>query len=210
MFYTLLNKLILRWKLGHSLLRIKGRAKIRIKKSASIQQRSSGKLTLGYGDCTIARFTHSGCNLNLMSQSQLILSGNSMIGLGSALTLEENATLSLGSSTYICAGATIRVAHKVTIGDQCAISWNVTIMDSDFHEYALEDGTIPEKTKEVIIGNNVWIGNNVLILKGVHIGDNAIIAAGSVVTKNVPEGSVVAGNPAKIIKSGVKPINPKF
>jgi len=83
-------------------------------------------------------------------------------------------------------------------------------MDSDFHEYALADGTIPLKTKEVIIGNNVWIGNNVLILKGVSIGDNAIIAAGSVVTKNVPEGSVVAGNPAKMIKSGVKPINPKF
>ncbi len=210
MLHTLWNKLIVYWKFHHTLLRIKGKAKIRIKKNASIVQKTKGQLTLGYGDCTIARFTHTGCNLNLMKNSQLILNGNSKIGLGSALTLEENATLELGSSTYICAGATIRVAHKVSIGEQCAISWNVTIMDSDFHEYALEDGTVPLKTKEIVIGNNVWIGNNVLILKGVKIGNNAIIAAGSVVTKNVPESTVVAGNPAKIIKNGVKPINPKF
>ncbi len=210
MLSTLWNKLIVYWKFHHLLIRIKGKAKIRIKKGASITQRTQGKLIVGYGDCTIACFAHTGCNLNLMKNSRLILNGNSKIGLGSALSLEENATLELGSSTYICAGATIRVAHKVSIGDQCAISWNVTIMDSDFHEYTLEDGTVPLKTKEVVIGNNVWIGNNVLILKGVTIGDNAIVAAGSVVTKNVPEGTVVAGNPAKIIKNGVKPINPKF
>lgn len=163
MLYTLLNKLILRWKPRHSLLCIKKRAKLHIKKSASVQH-INGKPTLGYGDCTIARFTQTRCNLNLMSHSQLILNGNSMIGLGNVYTLEENTTLSLG----ICARATIRVANKATIS------------------------------------------NNIFILERLNIGDNAIIAAGSIVTKNVPDGSVVASNPAKIIKSGVTPINPKF
>lgn len=210
MIYTLLNRLILLWKLGKNTILIKGRAKIRIKSGVSVHRSMDGKLTIGYGDCTIARFTYTGCNINLMKNSTLKLSGNSMIGLGSAVTVEDNAQLEIGSSSYICAGATIRVAKRIVIGDQCAISWNVTIMDSDFHEYYASEGVIPEKTKEVIIGNNVWIGNNVLILKGVTIGDNAIIAAGSVVTKNVPNGTVVAGNPAKIVKTGVTPINPKF
>lgn len=210
MLSTLWNKLIVYWKFHHLLIRIKGKAKIRIKKGASVTQRTQGKLIVGYGDGAIARFTHTGCNINLMQHSRLVLNGNSKIGLGSALTLEEGAVFEIGNSTYISAGATLRSAQKISIGDQCAISWNVTILDSDFHEYTLEDGSLSVKTKEVKIGNNVWIGNNVLILKGVTIGDNAIIAAGSVVTKSVPHGTIVAGNPAKIIKSGVTPTNLKF
>jgi acetyltransferase-like isoleucine patch superfamily enzyme len=204
------NALILWWKLGTQVLSCKGRLKSRIRRGAKIIVKSPGKLLLGYGDCTIAQFSWSGFNLNLMRDSQLIINGNSQIGLGSALTVGEDAIFEIGKSTYICAGATIRVAKKVIIGNSCAISWNVTIMDSDFHEYRLEDGTIPDMTKEVVIGDNVWIGNNVLILKGITIGDNAIVAAGSVVTKDVPVGCAVGGNPAKIIKQGVKPINPEF
>lgn len=204
------NTLIFWWKLRTSALTCKGRLKSRIRRGAKIIVKSQGKLLLGYGDCTIARFSWSGFNLNLMRDSQLIINGNSQIGLGSALTVGEDAIFEIGNSTYICAGATIRIAKRVSIGNRCAISWNVTIMDSDFHKYRLEDGTVPENTKEVVIGDNVWIGNNVLILKGVTIGDNAIVAAGSVVTKNVPKGCVVAGNPAKVIKNGVIPINPEF
>ena len=55
--------------------------------------------------------------------------------------------------------------------------------------------------KRVKIGSNVWIGSNVTILPGVEIGDGAVVGAGSVVTKNVPEYSIVAGNPAKVIKT---------
>jgi maltose O-acetyltransferase len=55
----------------------------------------------------------------------------------------------------------------------------------------------------VIIGDNVWIGERAIILKGVNIGDNAIVAAGSVVTKSIPNNSLVAGNPAKIIKQNL-------
>jgi len=169
----------------------------------------SGKLILGYGDCTAPIFKWSGFNLNLMKDSQLILDGNAKIGLGSSLSVGENATFEMGASTYICSGAHIRVAKKVSIGSNCAISWNVTILDSDFHEYEI-DGITQPNSSEVKIGNNVWIGNNVLILKGVTIGDNAIVAAGSVVVKDIQEGCAVGGNPARVIKTGVKPINPKF
>jgi len=210
MFGWLINRALILLKLRTTSIKIKGFAKIRIKKGAKVVRKSPGQLTIGYGDCTIAKFAHSGCNINLMKNSTLILSGNNKIGLGSSLSVDQDAIFELGQSSYICAGAAIRIAKRVSIGNRCAISWNVTIMDSDFHEYTLDDGTVPPKTKEVVIGNNVWIGNNVIILKGVTIGDNAIVAAGSVVTKNVPSNTAVGGNPAKIIKSGVTPINPEF
>lgn len=207
---NILSTLFVRWKLSTNALKIKGKLKYRIKKTARVIS-SNGLLVLGYGDCTISKFSWTGFNLNLMENAQILISGNSKIGLGSSLTVEDNAIFEIGRSTYICSGATIRVAKKVSIGDKCAISWNVTMMDSDFHDYELDDGSQPPiRTRELIIGNNVWIGNNVLILKGVHIGDNAVVAAGSVVVKDVPSGCIVAGNPAKIVRSGVKPINPEF
>jgi acetyltransferase-like isoleucine patch superfamily enzyme len=196
-------------KLGTDSIVCKGSFKHRIK-NAIVERKSTGKLILGYGDCTAPIFKWTGFNLNLMKNSKLILDGNAKIGLGSSLSIEENGVFEIGHSTYICAGAHIRIAKRVSIGSNCAISWNVTIMDSDFHEYRVNDETITENTKEVIIGNNVWIGNNVVILKGVTIGDDAIIAAGSIVTKNIPAGYAVGGNPARVIKIGVKPVNPEF
>lgn len=144
--------------------------------------------------------------LNLMENSTFHIKGKVIIGLNSAITLHENATLEIGDGTYIGAKVHIRVGSKISIGKNVAIAWNVTIMDSDFHNYMVE-GIRQPITKEVIIGDNVWIGNNVIILKGITIGDNAIIAAGSVVTKNVETGTTVAGNPAKKIKENVCPIH---
>lgn len=79
-------------------------------------------------------------------------------------------------------------------------------MDSDFHDYYIDDKLV-ENTKEISIGDNVWIGNNVIILKGVNIGDNSIIAAGSIVNKDVSPNTIVGGNPIKILKSNATPIN---
>ena len=88
--------------------------------------------------------------------------------------------------------------EAITIGKSCAISWDVTIIDSDYYSI---DGI--EQTSRIEIGNHVWIGMNAKILKGVKIGDGAVIAAGSVVTKDVPSKAMVGGVPAKIIKENV-------
>lgn len=185
---------------------IKGKSKIRVKKGAKVETSENGKLILGFGDSTTASFFWSGINFNMMRHSRLILKGKSIIGLGSAISIDNGATFEIGNNTYIGAQAHIRINERVKIGDNVAISWNVTIMDSDFHNYKI-DGQLQQITEEVIIGNNVWIGNNVIILKGVIIGDNAIVGAGSVVTKDVPANTAVGGNPAKIIKQNVKPVN---
>ncbi|GAB4461186.1 MAG: hypothetical protein OHK0029_26110 [Armatimonadaceae bacterium] len=73
------------------------------------------------------------------------------------------------------------------------------IMDGDFHD--LQDINKPGKVEPVIIEDNVWIASRVTILKGVHIGTGAVVAAGAVVTKNVPARTLVAGVPAKVIRS---------
>ena len=77
---------------------------------------------------------------------------------------------------------------------------NVTIMDSDFHHIESENHVM---TKPVTIRDNVWIGNGATILKGVTIGEGSVIAAKSVVTRDVPPHTIVAGNPAKVIKEDI-------
>ena len=188
-------------------IRIKGKSKIRVKKGSKLifkDKRSS--LILGFGDSTTASFPYSGLNLNLMKNSTLEINGKVIIGLNSAITVEDNAYLKIGNGTYIGAKVHIRVNRSLIIGKNVAISWNVTIMDSDFHLFKINNEQ-QVVTKNVTIGDNVWIGNNVIILKGVTIGENAIIGAGSVVTKDVAPNTAVAGNPAKLIKKNVMPIH---
>lgn len=185
---------------------INGKSKIRLKKNVKFQSINNGKILFGFGDGGLAYNKNSGFNLEFLNNSQLIIYGDCAFGFHSSVRLENNAILEIGSNTYISANALIRVAKKIKIGNQCSISWNVTIMDSDFHDYYVDDKLV-DNTKEISIGDNVWIGNNVIILKGVNIGDNSIIAAGSIVTKDVSPNTIVGGNPIKILKSNATPIN---
>lgn len=96
-------------------------------------------------------------------------------------------------------GCHIAVQNQVTIGNNVRIAPYVLILDSDFHkvdDHFSEEGI----NSPIIIHDNVWIASNSTILKGVEIGEGAVVAAGSVVTKNVPPFTVVAGVPAKVIR----------
>lgn len=121
----------------------------------------------------------------------------------------------VGNNSYIGAGSVIRSGDKVSIGDNVLISHNVTIIDSDSHEIEykeraesyrklLKEGLPKEKgnvnTAPIVIEDYVWISYNVAVLKGVTIGQGAIIGASSVVTEDIPAFSVAIGNPARVIK----------
>lgn len=134
--------------------------------------------------------------------SKIIVRGNYSFYCGADILLKENAVLSLGNSWTNC-GCQIRCGNKIQIGDGCAFGRNVSILDSDFHLIFDDNKQIINSSKPIIIGNNVWIGQNAIILKGVTIGSNSIISAGSIVTKNVPPNTIVAGNPAKIVKENI-------
>jgi len=101
-------------------------------------------------------------------------------------------------------GTSIVAYEAVTIGNSALFGSNVVIMDCDGH--SVQKRNSPDEVADLIvkpvhIGEDVWIGYGAVILKGVTIGSNAVIGAGSIVSKDVPAGAVVAGNPAKIIKT---------
>ena len=134
---------------------------------------------------------------------------------GCSFSIGQNGQCTIGDFTLLN-GALIMAEEKISIGSHCLISWNVGIADSDFHPLQPAQRLIdaqalapyfknrpprPEiKTTPVKIANNVWIGMNAVILKGVIIGENSVVAAGSVVTKSVDSNTVVAGNPAAVVR----------
>ncbi len=119
-------------------------------------------------------------------------------------TLTPTASLVIGNDCG-ASGAVICAAQEVTIGDRCLIGADVKIFDTDFHPHAPDNRryTVPDWdtiSKPVSIGRDVFLGTGAIICKGVCIGDGAIVAAGSIVVSDVPENTVVAGNPAKPVK----------
>ena len=140
-----------------------------------------------------------GNNISIGDYATLITAPDKRIDLSTWQTDKINGELQLGKYILISPGTSIRSAKKIVIGDSTMIASDVTITDSDWHD--IYDRTdYVASPKEVIIQENVWIGEKSLILKGSKIGKNSIIGAGSVVSGEVPANVIFAGNPAKQIK----------
>jgi acetyltransferase-like isoleucine patch superfamily enzyme len=112
----------------------------------------------------------------------------------------KSSKIVIGNNTVIGNGTEIICCASISIGRRCLFGPRVIIYDSDFH------GVHPEKRSSpnvapVSIGDNVWIGTEAIILKGVNIGKDAVIGARCVVTRDVPQGAIVTGNPMKIVGS---------
>jgi acetyltransferase-like isoleucine patch superfamily enzyme len=107
--------------------------------------------------------------------------------------------ITLGKRIFINSGCKFQDQGGVTIGDDCLIGHNVVIatLNHDLDPTRRAD----MHPSPVVIGRNVWIGANVTVLSGVTIGDNAVVAAASVVTKDVPENTIVVGSPARVLRS---------
>lgn len=119
---------------------------------------------------------------------------------------EYKPSITIGDDCQFGPNTHITCCNKIEIGNRVLTGGYVIISDNNHGSLTAEDLLLePRKRKltskgEIVIGNNVWIGDKVAILSGVHIGDNAVIAANSVVTHNIPDCSIAAGVPAKIIK----------
>ena len=114
----------------------------------------------------------------------------------------DDAIISIGNNNYFNNNFSI-IADRGTIiiGNRCLVGVNVSIVNSDFHPIRILDRHTTNYTcKDVRIGNDVFIGSDVTILKGVNIGDNAVIANGSIVCEDVEENTIVRGNPAVFYK----------
>ncbi len=178
-------------------LKITKKVKLNLNPSAQILLGKRGHLLFG-----------GASGKNFCRPSYLSMGANSKLVVDQSFTIQDNAyviirgkaELQLGSG-YINSNAQIVCSERITIGHGVAIADGVLIRDCDDHDL-LYDGYM--RTKPVVIGDHVWIGQKVTILKGVTIGDNAVIAAGSVVTKDVPANTLVGGVPAKPIKTNIE------
>jgi acetyltransferase-like isoleucine patch superfamily enzyme len=110
----------------------------------------------------------------------------------------KNGSLVLGERVFINTGATVVAAHSIVVGDDCLIGDLVAIFDTDHHRM---EPSRPTRFAPVRLGANVWVGRSAIILPGVTIGDHAVIAAGSIVTGDVPARTLMAGVPARPIRT---------
>jgi acetyltransferase-like isoleucine patch superfamily enzyme len=125
---------------------------------------------------------------------------NTIIDDGVIANRPENITI--GSRVFIGKRVILDAYGKINIGDDCSIAADCKIISGN-HNFEDINTLINKqgyKISEVSIGDNVWLGFNVLIMPGVNIGSGSIIGAGSIVTKSFPKNSIIAGNPASLLK----------
>ena len=149
----------------------------------------------------------SGTTIGAFVRLKIVDGGSCALGMG--VTIENNADIvasggkiHVGANVFIGRGTTIVAIEEIRIGKNTMIAENVTIRDQNhivgFGQPLRESGLI---ARPINIGENVWIGANCCVLKGVSIGSNSVIGAGSVVTKSLPDNVICAGTPARIIRT---------
>lgn len=122
---------------------------------------------------------------------------------GSRITINPGAILKLGNMK-MSHGVVIDCFKSITIGNDVGIAEGVVLRDSDSHPIIINDCPIsPDVSAPIVIEDHVWIGMRAIVLRGVTIGEGSIVAAGSVVSRNVPPHSLVSGVPAKVIAKNV-------
>ncbi|MGD0356334.1 MAG: acyltransferase [Terracidiphilus sp.] len=166
--------------------------------------------------CTkYGRNLHTGCYLHwIVGRGDIVLGDNvtidGKVSFAFAARFSDQPTLQIGDNTGIGHGCSFTVGKLISIGKNCNLSGDVTIMDSNAHDtdpvarWAHKPPN-PEDVRPVIIRDGVWIGRQCIIFPGVKIGEGSVISAGSVVRSHVPPYSVVAGNPAKVMFRLKKP-----
>lgn len=117
----------------------------------------------------------------------------------SEMVAYHGGRVEIGNNVFVNYGTSFSAHRLIRIGNDCQIGSYVCLMDNDYHR--VEDRTQLSESRPIVLCNNVWLGVRVIVLKGVTIGENAVVGSGSVVTKDVPPNCVAAGLPAKVIRT---------
>ncbi|TFF34736.1 acyltransferase [Mucilaginibacter psychrotolerans] len=152
--------------------------------------------------CTTGKMVSVKGRLKVNAKGKILIGDNCRIWSHMGITLISagpRATIEIGQNTFINTGANISSRNHIKIGKNCHIANEVIIMDDDFHD--VSSHTQNSGSDAIIIGDNVWLATRCIILKGVSIGEGAVVAAGAVVTKDVPPYTLVGGVPAKHIRA---------
>ncbi|MCX6204963.1 MAG: acyltransferase [Bacteroidetes bacterium] len=144
---------------------------------------SNGMISIGYGDIGI--FDNKKSRSIWDVAGKVVFEGAAEIGHGSKISVGASGELFLGDKFALTAESTIIAYKKIVFGNNCLLSWDILLMDTDLHSIKNADAEILNPDAEIIIGNSVWIGCRSLILKGAVIPDGSVIAANSFVNKKL-------------------------
>jgi len=161
-----------------------------------------GLIQLGYGNIGI--FDNKKSRSIWEVSGTVIFKGRANIGHGSKISVGKNGELILGENFIITAESSLVASKKIEFGNNCLLSWDILIMDTDSHIIKDNTGSIINYPKQITIGDNVWIGCRCLILKGAQIPDNCVIGADSIVNRLLENrNSLYAGSPVKLMKENI-------
>lgn len=162
----------------------------------------TGMIRIGFGDVGI--FDDKRSRTIWEVSGKIEFEGMAQIGHGSKISVAKNGHLTIGDNLRITAESTIYASKEIRIGKNCLFSWDILMMDTDFHTIRDEFGRISNSSMPIHIGDNVWIGCRSLILKGARVPDNCIIGANTHLHKPLEKSdSLYAGNPVKLIKERI-------
>jgi acetyltransferase-like isoleucine patch superfamily enzyme len=134
------------------------------------------------------------------SNSRLILNGSVNVASGVSIIILGGGILEVGNEVFINCDTKILCADHIKIGSHTTLSWNVEVCDTDHHRIIREGS---QTQAPITIGAGVLVGRHSMIMKGVTVGDGAVVAAGALVTRDVPAACLAGGVPARIIKHDI-------
>jgi acetyltransferase-like isoleucine patch superfamily enzyme len=162
-----------------------------------------GTVLLGFGANGAFDFRRS--RSAWQNAGTVVFEGPARLGNGFKLSIASSGTVVFGPEFVLSAESQIVCRDSIRFGYGCLIAWDVLLLDGDFHPLIGADGTVSETEAPIALGDRVWIGARSIILKGVTLGQDTVVAAGSVVTKSEDATNVViGGNPARVIREGIR------
>lgn len=163
---------------------------------------SFGLIKLGFGDVSI--FDRKSSKGIWENNGIINFNGRTNIGHGSKISVGKDGILTFGQNFNITAESSIVCYNNISFGNNCLLSWDILIMDTDFHKIYNQDKTYINPNKAILIGDNVWICNKVQILKGLSVAYGCIIGSNTVVSKSLKiENAIYSGNVNVPIKENI-------
>lgn len=167
------------------------------------ERKTPGMIRIGFGD--VGLFDKKYSRGIWAVNGKVRFNGNIVIGHGNKIIVGEQGTLTFGDNVNMTAESTIVCFHEIKIGNDCLISWDIEIMDTDFHEIYDKMNTVINPNKSVCINNHVWLGAGSKILKGTTISNDIVVAANTLVTDDLlHSGCIYGGHPVRILKENIQ------
>lgn len=140
-----------------------------------------------------------GKHIRIGKNIHIVTTPDRLVSLSTWTFGDNQGHINIGHNVLLCPGVRLDSGSAINIGDNCMFAAGSYVTDADWHD--IYDRTKPVgQTQAVNLANNVWIGDGAIVCKGVTIGENSVIGAGSVVASDIPGNSIAVGNPARVVK----------